>query len=180
MLSSLALAAPETHQLGPFTVSFDMNTGLQHQAQIREPIETPFYKTYSISITTDNDTGAGIGITEYKNLTDATLSMGKQIIYMDMALRGLNVTNPEDKTIDGKKGFVIVGTTPTNIEVYRGVYWLDSRDCGCGDLAAGNTNIVISSTYPQDVTMNLLNSLKVEKTGQAAQNSSSSDMPPSQ
>lgn len=171
MLSFGAMASTETQQLGPYKVSFDMNTDLQYQVQVKEPIETSASKIYSMSAITNNDTGLGININENKDLIDATLSTGKQITGMGMYITGLNVTNPEDKMIDGKKGFVIMGTpftsggaTPSSIKVYRAVYWLDSKECGCADLAAGTTNVVVTSTYPEDVTMSLLDSIKVEKT----------------
>jgi hypothetical protein len=92
MLSSLALAATENQQLGPYMVSFDMNTPMQYQVQVQEPIETPYSTIYSMRIATDDTTGASIGITEYKNKTDATLDVAKQLTAMGMALRGLNVT----------------------------------------------------------------------------------------
>lgn len=174
MLSSLALAASETEQLGPYTVTFDMNTPMQYQVQVQEPIETPFSTIYSLRISTDDTTGAGIGITEYKNKTDATLSVAKQLIVMDMALRGINVTTaPEDLTIDGRNGFLIAGepvSEATNAQqpskLFRAGYWLDSVDCECGPVSVGNVNVGISSSYPEDVTRNLVNSLTVT-AGQA-------------
>ena len=174
MLSSLALAATETEQLGPYTVSFDMNTPMQYQVQVQEPIETPFSTIYSLRISSDDTTGAGIGITEYKNRTDATLDVAKQLIVMDMALRGINVTTaPEDMTIDGRDGFLIAGepvseTTNTQqaARIFRAGYWLDSVECECGPVSVGNVNVGISSSYPEDVTRNLVNTLMVA-AGQA-------------
>jgi hypothetical protein len=174
MLSSLALAASETEQLGPYTVTFDMNTPMQYQVEAQEPIETPFSTIYSLRISTDDTTGAGIGITEYKNKTDATLSVAKQLIVMDMALRGINVTTaPEDLTIDGRDGFLIAGepvseTTeaPQAAKLFRAGYWLDSMECECGPVSVGNVNVGISSSYPEDVTRNLVNTLMVA-AGQA-------------
>jgi hypothetical protein len=187
MLSSMAMAIPEPQQLGPFNVSFDIKTNLDHTIQIAQPMQTDLGNTYQMRIFTDNSTNAIISINKYKDLTDATLSTGKQIMSMGMFIQGLNVTKPEDKMIDGKKGFVIMGTPftaegakPSDIKIYRAVYWLDSKECGCGDLAAGTTNVVITSSYPEDVTMNLLDSIKIEKTGDTTAKVSSSDMPPSQ
>jgi hypothetical protein len=175
MLSSLALAASETEQLGPYTVTFDMNTPMQYQVQVQEPIETPYSTIYSLRISTDNTTGAGIGITEYKDKTDATLSVAKQLIVMDMALRGINVTAaPEDLTIDGRNGFLIAGEPVSEAanapqqpaKLFRAGYWLDSVDCECGPVSVGNVNVGISSSYPEDVTRNLVNTLRVT-AGQA-------------
>lgn len=174
MMSSLAFAATETQQLGPYTVSFDMNTPMQYQVQVQEPIETPFSTIYSLRISTDNTTGAGIGITEYRNKTDATLDVAKQLIVMDMALRGINVTTaPEDMTIDGRDGFLIAGepisgmtNAPQITRLFRAGYWLNSVQCECGPVSVGTVNVGISSSYPEDVTRNLLNTLRVT-SGQA-------------
>ncbi len=174
MLSSLAFAATETEQLGPYTVSFDMNTPMQYQVQVQEPIETPYLTIYSLRISTDDTTGAGIGITEYKNKTDATLDVAKQIMAMDMALRGINVTTAaEDMTIDGHDGFLIIGepasdttNVPQTARLFRASYWLDSVECECGPVSVGNVNVGISSSYPEDVTRNLVNTLMVA-AGQA-------------
>lgn len=175
MLSSLALAATETEQLGPYTVTFDMNTPMQYQVQVQEPIETPYLTIYSLRISTDDTTGAGIGITEYRNRTDATLDVAKQIMAMDMALRGINVTSSaEDMTIDGRDGFLIMGepasqttNAPQSARLFRASYWLDSVECECGPVSVGNVNVGISSSYPEDVTRNLLSTLMISSGQQA-------------
>ncbi len=172
MLSSLALAAPETRQLGPYTVSFDLNTNMNYQIQMSDPLNTPFATIYSMRIITDNNTGAGISISENKDMTDSTMATIKQLVAMDMALRGVNATDISDQTIDGQKGFVVTGTpfaAQGNMpsQIYRATYWLDSMDCPCGPVSVGKTSVGISSTYPQDVTQNLLGSIHVAM-GQAA------------
>ncbi len=193
-MSSLAFAATETEQLGPYTVSFDMNTPMQYQIQNQTPIETPIYTAYSLRIFTDNTTSAGIGITEYRNKTDATLDVAKQLMIMQMALTGLNLTAaPEDMTIDDRDGFLIIGepfsgaeNAPQIAEIFRAGYWLDSMVCECGPVSVGTTNVGIFSTYPEDVTRNLLNTLRVApgqapvqtQAGQMAQPQMTQDMPP--
>ena len=166
MLSALAIAAPETQQLGPYTVSFDVNA--DYQIQDVEPIETDQASAYQMIIFTDNTTSASISVTEYKALTDATLDVHKSLMPMNMILQGLNVTNVEDKTIDSKEGilvtsvpFVAADTAEANFDVYRAMYWLDSQDCECGPVSVGKTSVIVTSTYPLDVTEGLLNSLHV-------------------
>ncbi len=174
MLSSAALAVTETQQLGPYTVSFDMNTPMQYQVQVQEPIATPYSTIYSLRIQTDDTTGASIGITEYNNLTDSTLDVAKQLTAMGMTLRGLNVTSVNDQVIDGREGFVIAGeasaqatNAPQGAVLYLAGYWLDSVNCECGPVSVGTVNVGISSSYPEDVTQNMLNTITVS-TGQAA------------
>jgi hypothetical protein len=200
ILSSLALAATENQQLGPYMVSFDMNTPMQYQVQVQEPIETPYSTIYSMRIATDDTTGASIGITEYKNKTDATLDVAKQLTAMGMALRGLNVTSVNDQTIDGREGFLIAGeaaaeatNVPQGATLYLAGYWLDSVDCECGPVSVGTVNVGISSSYPEDVTQNLVNTIMISagqapvqtqagqmavQPGQMAQPQMNQDMPP--
>lgn len=169
MLSSLAFAATETRQLGPYTVSFDMNTPMPYEVQVQEPIETDFASAYPMVIVTDNTTGARIFVTEYKNLTDSTLATSKNIVRLTMLLRGFNVTGTNDMTIDGKEGFLVTGENsvgPSPVTFNEAMYWLDSVNCECGPVSVGRVNVDMTSTYPQDVTQGILNSLHVT-TGQA-------------
>jgi hypothetical protein len=185
MLSSLAVAVPDSSQLGPYAVSFDLNTDIQYEVQNAQPIENELATVYQMRMFTDNSTSAGITVIENKDLSDATLIMHKNLMAMEMTLRGLNVTSVDDMTIDGKAGFMATSVpipteqaVPADTKIYRGMYWLDSKECSeCGPVSAGKTYVVISSSYPQDVTENLISSLHVEK-GQAAPKAGSPDMPP--
>lgn len=170
MLSTLGLAAHETTQLGPYTVSFDMNTNQKYQVQQLNPVNLPTATAYGVLVSTDNTTRAQMSVTEYKNLTDSTPSMYKQLMFFDLALSGFNATRPNDVTIDGKNGFVISAKPfagnnmlPAGLNLFRAFYWLDSKNCECGPVSVGTTSVDISSTYPQDVTQGLLNSLKIVK-----------------
>jgi hypothetical protein len=167
MLSCSALAAVETQQLGPYNVSFDMNTDMGYKMQNRT-IENPLATSYSMLIFTNNETLAQVTITDYKNLTDSTLSMQGNLIAMKFALFGFNVTSVEDITIDGKKGILISGPPipqntafPPDLTLYRAMYWLDSIDWELAPVSAGKTSVDITSYYPQDVTEGLLGSIRV-------------------
>jgi hypothetical protein len=167
MLSCSALAAVETQQLGPYNVSFNMNTDMKYQIQNRTT-EDPIATSYSMIIFTNNDTLAQITIIDYKDLTDATLAMYKQLLAMDLALKGINVTEMKDITIDSKKGLLITGqpvpqysALSSNITLYQALYWQDSIDWELAPVSAGKTYVDIRSTYPQDVTEGLINSIHV-------------------
>ena len=103
MISAVAMAEPDSKQVGPYTVSFDMNA--DYQVQIGEPMESDVGTVYSMALFVDNSTGASIAIAEYAEPTDATLNMHKTLNTMSMMLQGLNSTNVEDMAIDGKDGF---------------------------------------------------------------------------
>ncbi len=192
MLASLASAAPETRQLGPYTVSLNMNTNSNYQVQIQNPMETPFATSYSMLLMTDNSTFAGVRVINYKNLTDATPDMYKNLIGLSLTLRGLNVTSMDDRVIDGKQGFLATGVpipgtnAPAGFKYYQASYWLDSVKCECGPVYVGNVDVEIVSTYPQDVTEGILSSVHVAagQAGAASQTSSGAmppaEMPPTQ
>lgn len=193
LLSSLAVATPDSNQLGPYTVSFDLNTNMQYEKQTAPSAQFDTANQYMMRIFTDNSTYAVIGVTQYKDMTDATLSMHKSLMKMEMAIGGLNATDVADRTIDGKNGFVVTfvpfagaQSMPSDTTIYSAMYWLDSKDCTqCGPVSVGQTYVSISSSYPQDVTENLLNSLHVEmgqSAGAAAAGAGAGvtqDMPPS-
>jgi hypothetical protein len=164
MLSAIAIAVPDSQQLGPYAVSFDLNAN--YQVQNTQPIEMKTANAYQMGLFVDNSTYATIGITEYAELTDSTLMVFKSMLPMSMMLQGLNVTNVEDVAIDGKEGFLVTGTPYEAMagapsQVYRAMYWLDSLDCECGPVSVGKTSVVITSTYPLDVTQGLLSSLQI-------------------
>jgi hypothetical protein len=172
MLSAMAIAVPDSQQLGPYTVSFDLDA--EYQAQNAQPIETETANAYQMRLFVDNSSFAVIGITEYAEPTDATMQVHKSLMPMNMIIReGLNATNVENRTIDGKEGFLVTSVpfqanigTPS--EVYRAMYWLDSQDCECGPVSVGKTSVIITSTFPLDVTEGLLSSLQIVKSGAAA------------
>jgi hypothetical protein len=164
VLSCSALAAVETPQLGPYKVSFDMNTDMKYQLIPEDSVEAPFANAYPLLIMTDNQTGARIFITEYRNITDATMNTAKNIVRLTTLLRGFNVTSVDDRTIDGYPGFLVTGSNeavPNEMKFYEAMFWLDSQSCECGPVSVGMVNVDITSSYPQDVTEALINSIHV-------------------
>lgn len=174
MLSSLATSAPESSQLGPYAVTFDMNTEMQYEVIPLEAGEAEAATYYGLQVVTDNSTWARVVISEYKEPIDSTIAPQKTITVLNAAVNGFNVTSVEDTVIDGKEGYVASGvpfpqitSIPADAQIFEAVYWLDSEKCECGPVSVGTTSVAISSTYPEDVTMNLINSLKIVK-GEAA------------
>lgn len=190
MLSSLAIAATETRQVGPYTVSFNVNTNMNYQVSMPNPGVYPFATIYPLVVMTDNSTGASISITEYKNLTDSTLQSNEENTALRMALRGINATAPVAMVIDGKNGYVISGAPfsnmnnmPQGLMFYHAQYWLDSNSCQCGPISAGMKLVDITSTYPQDVTEGILTSIHVtmgQTQPQTSEMPPASAMPPAQ
>lgn len=167
MLSSMAMAVPDSQQLGPYTVSFDLNAS--YETEITKPIETKNASFYQMGLVVDNSTFAIVEITDHTTPTDATLQLYKSLMVLNMLTReGLNATNIEDKKVDGKEGFLITSvpfkTNNTAPQViYRAMYWLDSKSCECGPVSVGKASATITSTFPKDITERLLSSLKIVK-----------------
>jgi hypothetical protein len=169
MLSSIAFAEEVTQQIGPYNVSFDIKTNMEYNVQTRNPIEMPTFTAYPIRVITDNNTFSDIVIFENKKPTDSTPATEKTITGLTLMLRGFNVTKLEDKVIDGKEGFVLFSEPlPENqaapSQFVQASYWTDSKECECGPISLGKTKILIGSSYPNDVTNGILNSLKVTKS----------------
>ncbi|MGB4696370.1 MAG: hypothetical protein WBH08_00810, partial [Methanothrix sp.] len=156
MLSSLATSAPESSQLGPYAVTFDMNTEMQYEVIPLEVGESDAATYYGLQVVTDNSTGARVVITENKELIDSTIAPQKTITVLNAAVNGFNVTSLEDTVIDGMEGYVASGvpfpqitSIPADTQIFEAVYWLDSEECECGPVSVGTTSVAISSTYPE-------------------------------
>ena len=174
MLSTMAMAAPESYQLGEYVVSFDLNTDATYQIQTVDPIEGSASTVYPLLIVTDNNTGASVTLTENKELQDASMGLNREVSALRLILyKGINVTESDEMDIDGADGFVlsglpIPGSNLPEIPYYYASYWLDSNECGdCESLSVATTNVGITSTYSEEITKALLNSIHIEK-GEAA------------
>ena len=64
------MAEPDSQQVGPYTVSFNLDS--DYQIQIAEPMQSDVGTVYSMALFVDNSTGASIAIAEYAEPTDAT------------------------------------------------------------------------------------------------------------
>ena len=69
--ASAASAAPEAKIIGPYKISFDLNTTLNYTVKLEQPIETPTNSIYQILLNTYNYTLAkvGRGCKSWKNAT---------------------------------------------------------------------------------------------------------------
>jgi hypothetical protein len=191
VLSTMAMAAPESYQLGSYVVSFDLNSDIAHQVQAMDPVESSASTVYPLLIVTDNNTGASVIVTEYKELKDSTMGLNEEVAALRLALtRGINVTEKQEMDIDGVSGFVLSGTpipgyNLPDMPYYYASYWLDNKECSeCGPVSVATTNVGISSTYSDAVTSSLISSIhvatgQISTPGQAtAQGSTQQVLPP--
>jgi hypothetical protein len=161
----IASGAPETKTVGPYNVSFDMNTTTNYSILYAKPVETPASSTYMFMIKTNNTTLANVAVIESKNLSDSTLSFGKLLAERGLISNGFSRNISSFNTeIDGKRGFIYTGLNSKKMRLFMMGYWLDSQDCDCGPVSVGKTKVEVISSYPPALTWNLLSSLHIEKS----------------
>lgn len=138
MIATMAQAKPETNTIGPYKVSFDLNTTINHTIELAQPVDSPYAVLYDLFITTRNYTLAQLSIIESKNLTDSTLSTDKYINEQNLIIKGYfkNISFA-DMQIDGKKGFALTGLNANKMRLFQASYWLDRKDCECGPVSIG-------------------------------------------
>ena len=165
MSTFMASGVPENKTLGPYNVSFDLNTTANYSIIYAKPVETPDSSTYMLLIKTNNSTLANVAIVQFANRTDSTLSFGRLLAERSLIKNGFNRNMSSlDTEIDGKKGFIYAGINSKKLILFMIGYWLDSKDCDCGPVSVGNTKVEVISSYPPALTWNLLSSLHIEKT----------------
>ena len=168
MVVSAAFAAPVTKTTGPYKVSFDLNTTYNYSVQVAKPYGAQDSSNYLIEIKRYNVTMASLTVLDYKNLSDSTLATGKTIYELETISRGYynNVSGYYLK-IDGKVGFLVAGSSPQGFRLYSAHYWLDSKNCECGPVSVGTSEVGVISLCPINVTKNLVTSIHIEKTNSA-------------
>jgi hypothetical protein len=166
LIASAASATPVTKIMGPYKISFDLNTTLNYTTTLSQPLEKPSSFTYKMLTKTNNTTLAQVAIYESKNLSDSTMDTGMLIAEQGMINMGYfyNLSSA-NLVIDKKKGFVFTGLNARKARIFRAYYWTDSQDCQCGPVSVGKTEVEVISSYPLNVTKNLLISLHMERTG---------------
>ena len=167
MLTSAASAIAEKASTGPFSVSFDLNTSMNYSVKEEPVIAVPAYSINKLLILTNNSSGAEIGITEYSNLTDSSLLISRNYEALRMASVSAYYRNISsiDLMIDRKEGFAVSGVNSLGQRLIYAFYWLDSKSCECGPVSVGTISVGVTSTYPLNVTKNLINTLHIERNG---------------
>lgn len=170
-LAATAMAVPEKLTVEPYQVTFDLNNTVNYTVDVRQPYEltgTQKGSVYPIWINTSNITVASIGIISFDDLVDATLETEKNLLALSMVASGYQNVTIYSQPIDDIQGCLGVGQAQSGAMLIRAWYWPDSQPCDCGPVAVGSTKVDILSQYPPDVTLNLLSSLSVVRSGPAA------------
>jgi len=179
MLGFTGSATPEFATTGLYNVSFDMNTSLNYTVQSDTPVKDALRTAYPLRIRTNDSFFADILIYKYEDLTDSTPELWRTINRQGLSERGLrNITLATDMVIDGIPAYGLAGQDSTNWTYYTAYYWLDSKECECGPVSVGTTNVIIISSYPLELTGNLLDTLHIEMSREATRQEPLTFAPP--
>jgi len=165
LLAQAASAAQETLDLGPYQVSFSLESAARCTVQVAESVEsrTPTGIDYiERSILMDCDDGrVQIKVTNYHNPVPAGDRVTTALSRKTPWNIGCIGVDTKDRLVDRHTGFLTTFQEVSGEEVYQVAYWLD-RYLAPGDYL-GETSCVISSSLPWTATKELIDTVHVEK-----------------
>ena len=161
LLISESSARPESVIMGPYKVSFDLNTTQKYTINVSQPesgqtyggVKFVMYEMW-LENTSLNYSLASIGVTFFGTSMDGSAQVMKSEIQEYLSSKGYYSNKDYDRIIDKKPGILGVGENPNRITLFQALYW--SHD---------DTKVDIISIYPwEPETLGLLNSIHVELT----------------
>jgi hypothetical protein len=174
-LAAPALAAYESGPVGPYVVSFDMNTTMEYKVIVEAPSSgiTSLgvgFTRYNLTIDSA-DYFAWLILTRYDEPMVANITANEYIVYNALINAGADEPNLFQPSIDGKPGvlgnfrferqFLGEGRYQEGDLVVAAAYSPDARAYEDG-VYRGMTDCRIISTYPWEIIRDLLYTLHVE------------------
>lgn len=170
-----ALAAHESGRVGPYVVSFDMNTTRPYTVYVESGSTGTTsmgigFTRYNMTIDSDDHT-ASLVLTHYDELMIANLTANEYIVYYALIDSGADTPKIySNVTIDGQHGvlgnfrferqFLGQGQYQEGDLVVAAAYSPDAREID--GLFWGKTDCRVISTYPWEIIRDLINTLHVE------------------
>ena len=167
LLMAIASAKPEVVSVGPYNVSFDLNTTMNYTVT-QDYQKADNSSSGNIKIQFDNKTQAVIGITDFNEWQYAGFTRS-DYLYMNLALKTdkdvLN-GNATQGLIDGKTGMIVTQTRlqpsdNSTINSMIAIYWPDSKEIEEYGLPVAKTKVEIIANLPSDLSQSLLASIHV-------------------
>lgn len=174
-LVSQAFAAHEAGPVGPYNLSFDMNTTMDYTV-IVEPSssgQTPLgidFVRYNVTVDSD-DYAAWLILTRFEEPIVANISDSEYMVYGALINSGADRPNLYPVLIDGQpavvgnfrfeRQFLGQGRYQEGDLVVAAAYFPDGRQYGDGSYR-GRNHFRIISTYPWEIIRDLLYTLHVE------------------
>jgi hypothetical protein len=166
LLAAGASAKTEEVSVGPYNVSFDLNTTMEYSVSSNwDDANT----TSSLNIKFANDTEAAIAVINETVWECADLS--QDLRYLNLALNYEKAIgtimdgNLSEIIIDGKPGLVAIETYEKDGKVVNTTiakYWLDSKVIENYNISVGMTKVEILANIPMNLSENLLNTIQVK------------------
>jgi hypothetical protein len=174
-LAAPAFAAYESGPVGPYNVSFDLNTTMQYTVIVEAPssgVTSLGVNFARYNLTVDSaDYLAWLILTRYEEPMVANVTANEYIVYNALLNAGADKPNLYQPLIDGKPGvlgnfrferqFLGQGQYQEGDLVVAAAYSPDARVYGDG-VYRGRTDCRIISTFPWEIIRDLLYTLHVE------------------
>ena len=174
-LAAPAFAAYESGPVGPYNVSFDMNTTMEYRVIVEAPTRGVTslgvnFERYNLTIDSA-DNLAWLVLTRYEEPMVANISANEYIVYSALISAGADKPSLYQPLIDGKPGvlgnfrferqFLGQGQYQEGDLVVAASY---SPDAGVYEdgVYRGRTDCRVISTFPWEITRDLLYTLHVE------------------
>jgi hypothetical protein len=166
LLAASASAKTEEISVGPYNVSFDLNTTMEYNVSSQwDDANT----TSRIDLKFSNDTLAAIAIInetvwECSNLSQDLRYLNLALNY-EKALGTIMDGNLSESIIDGKPGLVAIETYENEGKVVNTTiakYWLDSKVIENYNISVGMTKVEVLANFPMNLSENLLNTIQVK------------------
>ncbi|RQW78522.1 MAG: hypothetical protein EHM14_11770 [Methanothrix sp.] len=168
LLVALVSAKTEDVSVGPYKVSFDLNTTMNYTVTPDYVVNPDNSSTGTVKIQSENDTLALIGITNF-NASQYAGFTRSDFLYMDLALRtDSNVIdgNVTKGVIDGKTGLIVTQTRRqpsdnSTADSMIALYWPDSQEIEGYGIPVAKTKVEIIANMPGAMSKDLLESIHV-------------------
>jgi hypothetical protein len=174
-LAAPAFAAYESGPVGPYNVSFDMNTTMEYRVVVEAPssgVTTLGVNFARYNLTIDSaDYYAWLILTRYEEPMVANISANEYIVYSALLNAGGDKPNLYQRSIDGKPGvlgnfrferqFLGQGQYQEGDLVVAAIYSPDAKIYEDG-VYRGRTDCRVISTFPREIITYMLYTLHVE------------------
>ena len=169
LIAASATAVAEEIYIGPYAVSFDLNTSTNYNLTTNYFTENNSTSVAEIGIKFDNDTSAQIDIFGDKDWQFAGTTSCCTVL-KNLALKDdPNTINYSlsQRIIDGKLGDVVTRTytRPSDGKVLNATlaeYWPDSKEIEGYNISVGKTKVELIAIFPENMSSSLIDTLHVE------------------
>jgi hypothetical protein len=169
LTAACATAVAEEIHIGPYVVSFDLNTTANYNLTTNYFAENNSTSVAEIGIKFDNDTSAQVDIFNDKEWQFAGTTSCCTVL-KSLALKEDPDTinySVSQRIIDGKVGDVVTKKykRPSDGRVLNATlaeYWPDSREIEGYNISAGKTKVELIAIFPENMSNSLIDTLHVE------------------